>query len=83
MAHPLVVALSMILAAPPGSAADPKRVPGATAPAGGPNVRYCLRVDPLTGSIIARVHCWTREEWDEQGVDVDKQWDRDGIRVEE
>ncbi|HVF36566.1 MAG TPA: hypothetical protein VNA29_01320 [Sphingomicrobium sp.] len=35
----------------------------------------------LTGHLIEPVRCWTREEWAEQGVDVDKEWRREGLRV--
>lgn len=51
------------------------------APAAGPDARYCLRVDPITGTLTERVRCWTRRQWDEQGVDVDQAWAEDGVRV--
>ncbi len=50
------------------------------APAAGPDARYCMRVE-LTGNVVEPVRCWTREKWAEQGVDVDKEWAREGIRV--
>ena len=83
MAHELVVALSMILAAAPvaAAAADQERMRDSVAPAGGPETRYCLRVEAATGSRIERVMCWTREEWAAEEVDVDKEWAREGVRV--
>jgi hypothetical protein len=75
------VALSLILAATPLAATQPETDVGAGAPAAGPDARYCLRVDPFTGSNIERVKCWTRQQWADQGVDVDKAWAKDGVAV--
>ena len=73
------IALSLLVAASPLSAAQPE-VPAEPAPAAGPTAKYCMRVE-LTGNVIEPVKCWTREEWAEQGVDVDKEWAREGVRV--
>lgn len=43
--------------------------------------RYCLRVEAPTGSLIETVKCWTRAQWSEQGVDVDKEWPREGVAI--
>lgn len=43
--------------------------------------RYCMRVEAFTGSRIEEVKCWTRQEWAEQGVDLDKDWPKEGIRI--
>ena len=53
----------------------------AQAPAGTAETRYCMRVEALTGSRIEAVRCWTRTEWAEQGVDVDRDWPREGVRT--
>jgi hypothetical protein len=53
----------------------------AQAPEGSASTRYCLKVEPYTGSHIERVHCWTRAQWEDQGVDVDKEWRKEGVRV--
>jgi len=74
----LALALGMIIASP--AAAYPAPVP-AEAPAGTPTTRYCMKVDPITGSLIETIQCWTRAEWADQGVDVDKEWAREGVRV--
>lgn len=81
MAHKeLVIALGMIVAASPVSATGPEPIP-ATAPAGTPETKYCLRVEPVTGTRIESVLCWTREQWTEQGVDVDKEWPKEGVAI--
>ncbi len=71
----IAVAVSPVLAQPAG------RESLTSAPAAGPDARYCLRVEAVTGTLIERVRCWTREQWAEQGVDVDKEWAREGVTV--
>jgi hypothetical protein len=74
MAHKAVaVALTMIVAVSPAAA---------QAPPGTPETKYCLRVEPITGSHIPSVACLTREEWAEGNVDVDKVWAEDGVGIE-
>ena len=70
----VLVALSAAAIASPLSAM-------AQAPAASPNAKYCMRVEPVTGSRIETIQCWTREEWAELGVDVDKDWPTEGVRV--
>jgi hypothetical protein len=81
MAHKIgIVAASLIVAAAPSLATRP-------APAAAPSAsdsadaRYCLRIEPVTGSLLETVRCWTRAEWDEQGVDVDKEWAKEGVAI--
>jgi len=83
MAHKeLILALSMIVTASPVLASQMESEPApATAPAGGPDTRYCMRVEPQTGSRIESIECWTREEWAAGGVDVDHDWPKEGVRV--
>ena len=69
-------ALGLIAAAAPVVAADEVRM----APAGTADTRYCMKVE-MTGYVAQRVKCWTREQWAEQGVDVDKDWPREGVRT--
>jgi len=40
-----------------------------------------MRIEAVTGTRIERVRCWTRAEWAEQDVDVDKDWDREGVAI--
>lgn len=49
------------------------------APTGTPDTKYCMKIEAPTGSRIESVRCWTREEWAEQGVDVDRDWPKEGV----
>ena len=81
MAHrKLLLAFGLLAAASPLSAGD-RSPPGTPAPAAGPNARFCMKVEPMTGSRLETVRCWTREEWAFQGVDVDKDWAKEGVAV--
>ena len=75
----LLGALTMVIATSV-AASQPEPGPIEGAPAAGAGARYCLRVE-LTGNVVEPVRCWTREKWAEQGVDVDKEWPKDGVRV--
>lgn len=78
----LALAFTLIaLAASPVSAQPRDRDAMAGAPAAGPGARYCLRMEAVTGTLVERVRCWTREQWAEQGVDVDREWAREGVTV--
>ena len=74
-----IAALGTIAALQPMSSTEPE--PAMGAPAAGAGARYCLRVEPLTGSRVESVRCWTRQMWAEQGVDVDKEWAKEGVAV--
>ncbi|MFC7537044.1 hypothetical protein ACFQPG_06645 [Sphingomonas sp. GCM10030256] len=67
-----------LVAASPVAAAETQ---SAGAPVAEPGARYCMRVEPPTGSRIERVLCWTRQEWADQGVNVDKDWVREGVSI--
>jgi hypothetical protein len=75
-----LAALSLIIA---GSGTSAGAHPNMTtpAPAGSPGARYCLRVDPITGSRIETIQCRTRQDWTELGIDVDVEWAENGVRV--
>jgi hypothetical protein len=77
----LVIAFTLIAAASPVSATiqDPAAETGA--PAGTAETRYCMRIEAITGSRIEELKCWTREEWAENGVDVDNDWAKEGVRT--
>jgi hypothetical protein len=78
----LAVALSMIVAAAAPAAASRTEQPVQQgAPAASADARYCLKVEAVTGSMVEKVHCETREGWTDHGVDVDKEWAREGVRV--
>ena len=69
----LVLALTLMAAAPATAAY-------VEAPQGSEKTRYCMRI-ALPGHIVQPVRCWTRAEWADQGVDVDREWAKEGIRV--
>ncbi len=77
MALKTALTLAFIAVTLPLSAAQAQSM----APPAGPDARYCLRVDPVTGSNVETVQCWTRTEWFYQDVDVDREWARWGIGV--
>ena len=76
----MAFALGLIAAAAPVSAAKHEE-PVAGAPAAGPNAEYCMRIEAITGSRIEKVRCWTRQEWADRGVDVDKDWAKEGVAI--
>jgi len=77
----LIVAVCLIVAASPVSASIADPAPGSTAPAASDDSRYCLRVEAVTGTRLETVQCWTRAEWSDAGVDVDKDWAKEGVAV--
>lgn len=82
MAHKtLIVMLSVIAASTPAYATVQDPAPATAAPAGSPDTKYCMRIEAITGSRLEELKCWTREEWAEQGVDVDHDWAKEGVRT--
>ena len=81
MAHRALAAALVLFAISPALASQPEPAPMTPAPPGSPDTRYCMKVAPITGSNIESVRCWTREKWAEQGVDVDKEWAKEGVKV--
>ena len=77
----LILALGTIVAASAASATQRGPDPAAGAPAAGPDARYCMRIEAITGSRLEELKCWTRAEWAEQGVDVDEEWAKEGVSV--
>jgi hypothetical protein len=76
MAHKiLTVALSLVVAAIPLSAAN------AAAPPAPPTAKYCLSMEPMTGSHIPTVQCRTRDEWAWFDINVDQEWTENGVAV--
>ena len=74
----LAAALAMI-AAP--AMASQEMTPTSGAPEASPDALYCLHVEPVIGSRIETVQCWTRAEWAEGDVDIDKDWAKEGVAV--
>ena len=77
----MILALTMILAASPLSAAGKGPTGESLAPPGTAETKYCMQIEAITGSRLEEVKCWTREEWAEREVDVDKEWAREGVRT--
>ena len=77
----LAALLSVIVAASPALAHN-NQDETAGAPPGNADTKYCLRVEPITGSHIPGIACLTRDEWAEGNVNVDQVWAEDGVRVE-
>lgn len=77
----LAVAFAAMIAASGASAASLQWAQGEPAPAGSESTRYCLRVDPNTGSRMETIQCYTRAEWASLEVDVDKEWAANGVRT--
>ena len=77
----LVAAFTMIMTGSAASAASLQWAQSEPAPAGNEATRYCLRVDPNTGSRIETIQCYTRAEWAQLEVDVDKEWAANGVRT--
>ena len=73
--HRSIFALGLAVFIPSAALAQP-----APAPEGTAATRYCMRVT-LTGHVIEPIRCWTRDQWAEQGVDVDREWAREGVKV--
>lgn len=82
MAHrKLALALGLLAAAAPISAASQDEATMTAAPAGTSDTRYCMRIEAITGTRLEQVQCWTRDEWADQGVDVDQDWPEEGVRA--
>jgi hypothetical protein len=75
----LIVALTAIIAT--SAAANVEPAPAAAAPEGTASTRYCLQVDPITGSRMETIQCRTRDDWASLGVDVDQEWAENGVKV--
>ena len=75
--HCLAV-IGLLLAASPVGATGRENPPSDT-PTASANGKYCLRVEAVTGSKVEKIECMTREEWVAQGVDLDREWAREGV----
>ena len=77
----LAVALSLVAASSPVLAASLEPALSTIAPPASADARYCLRVEPFTGTRLETIQCWTRREWKDQGVDVDREWAKEGVKI--
>jgi hypothetical protein len=69
----LLVASGMMLAAVTGTSS------GYGAPPAPPTTKYCLSMEPMTGSHIVTVQCRTRDEWASLDINVDDEWRENGV----
>ena len=84
MAHKyLLIVLGLTAAASPAAVAAQFADPplNISPEAAADSKLYCMHVD-LTGTLSQPVRCWTRAEWADQGVDVDKEYPKNGVRTE-
>ena len=77
----IAVALSMIAAASPLAASQPDTALAAGAPEASADSKYCLWIEPITGTRIETIRCETRDEWARLEVDLDKEWAKEGVKV--
>jgi hypothetical protein len=76
-----VLAFTSLGAAFPAAATQAPAPRENVAPEAPADARYCLRVDPATGSRIETIRCETRETWAQLDVDVDQEWSQWGVRI--
>jgi hypothetical protein len=75
----LTLALCAIAAASPGAASVvPQDAPTEN---DGPDVLYCMHIEAITGSRLERIVCWTRAEWAQNEVDLDRDWPKEGVSI--
>lgn len=79
--HIAFATILVAAAASPLSASQPQPMRESAAPEAPADARYCLRVDPPTGSRIETIRCETRWDWSMLDVDVDQEWAENGVRV--
>ena len=77
----LLIALGAAAAAAPATAGIQAPSERILVPAGTPYTLYCMRIEAIIGSRLEEVKCWTRQEWAENEVDVDKDWAEEGVAV--
>ena len=76
----LILALSIVAAASPVAAGETD-APREGAPEASADSKYCLRMEPITGTRIGGIRCETREEWARLELDIDEEWPREGVRI--
>ena len=74
----LIVALGAITSTAAMASVQPADT---SVPAGSESTRYCMQVDPATGSRMETIQCYTRAEWAQLDVDLDKEWAENGVKT--
>jgi hypothetical protein len=65
----------------PATVALASQAPSEGAPPAPDSALYCLKMEPITGTRIGSILCWTREQWAENDIDLDEAWAEDGVEV--
>lgn len=80
----ILLASAMVAGAVPVSASQSEQSDDVTttrAPDAPEGALYCLKMEPITGTRIGSILCWTRQEWTENDIDLDGAWAEDGVEV--
>ena len=75
-----ILAAALTIAASPVMASQSTEMTEG-APQASPGALYCLKVEANTGTRLETVQCYTRDEWAQMEVDVDKEWAKEGVKV--
>ena len=77
----LIVSALAAAAMPAWASQVPADNEGDGAPPAAENALYCLKMEPITGTRIGSILCWTRQEWADNDIDIDEVWAEDGVEV--
>ena len=80
----ILLASVLVVGAVPISASQSDPADDATvagAPEAPEGALYCLKMEPITGTRIGSILCWTRQEWADNDIDLDEAWAEDGVEV--
>lgn len=85
MAWKSILLASILVAGAAPTAASQAHHSNDVATAGAPDAPegalYCLKMEPITGTRIGSVLCWTRQQWADNDIDLDEAWAADGVEV--
>lgn len=81
MAWKTVLIVPALAAAATPAWASQDATEGDGAPPAAENALYCLKMEPITGTRIGSILCWTRQEWADNDIDLDEAWGEDGVEV--
>lgn len=73
--------LAFALMGPATTALASQQPSGEGAPPAPETALYCLKMEPITGTRIGSILCWTKQEWADNDVDLDEAWAEDGVKV--
>lgn len=76
----VLITAAALIASPVWASEDETVAEGA--PPASESALYCLRMEPITGTRIGSIMCWTRQEWADNDINIDEVWAEDGVRVD-